>query len=247
MNIKNRKIDIIESNTQLSIFSKYLKEIVYGGNDGIISTFVVIAGFSGANFKDTTAMYSFLTVLLFGLANLFADATSMALGNFLSIRAHKGVYKHAKKKEQYAIENEPETEKEETMNILKKEGFTEKQAEKMTSIIMKNKSYWLEWMMNREIEIPNLEEESPVISSVATFLSFVVFGFIPLMPVVIFKENMKTALYISSLFTFISLILLGILRWKTTKESLKRSIFEMLATGSVSALVAFLVGRMFSI
>lgn len=74
--------------------SEYLREIVYGGSDGIITTFAVVAGFTGAQSGNSTLVGgSFLTVLLFGFANLLADATSMGLGNFLSIRAEQGLRK----------------------------------------------------------------------------------------------------------------------------------------------------------
>jgi vacuolar iron transporter family protein len=82
-----------------SPFSTYLKEIVYGGNDGIVTTFAVVAGFAGAQSDTNVATYSFLTVLLFGIANLFADGASMGLGNFLSLRSEQDLYKKEKAKE----------------------------------------------------------------------------------------------------------------------------------------------------
>ena len=77
----------------MSLFSGSIKEIVYGGNDGIVTTFAVIAGFTGAySSTNTTLNLSMLSVLLFGLANLFADGAAMGLGSFLSLRAEKSVY-----------------------------------------------------------------------------------------------------------------------------------------------------------
>ena len=54
-----------------------LGEIVYGGNDGIVTTFAIVAGFAGASMHETGAAIGGVAVLLFGLANLFADATAM--------------------------------------------------------------------------------------------------------------------------------------------------------------------------
>ena len=64
---------------------RFSREIIYGGLDGIITTFAVIAGFTGAQ-SENTKVYALSTVLLFSFANLFSDAASMALGNFLSER-----------------------------------------------------------------------------------------------------------------------------------------------------------------
>jgi VIT1/CCC1 family predicted Fe2+/Mn2+ transporter len=82
---------------KISPISTYLKEIVYGGIDGIITTFAVVAGFSGAQTGPEGTIPMFV-VLLFGFANLFGDASSMGLGNFLSVRADQDVYRKEQKK-----------------------------------------------------------------------------------------------------------------------------------------------------
>jgi VIT1/CCC1 family predicted Fe2+/Mn2+ transporter len=60
----------------------YIRDLVYGANDGIITTFAVVAGVAGGSLSHTA-------VLVVGVANLAADGLSMAVGNFLSIRAHE--------------------------------------------------------------------------------------------------------------------------------------------------------------
>jgi VIT1/CCC1 family predicted Fe2+/Mn2+ transporter len=62
----------------------YVRELIYGANDGIITTFAVVAGVSGGGLPLPV-------VLIIGAANLFADALSMAAGNYLSIRSHESV------------------------------------------------------------------------------------------------------------------------------------------------------------
>ena len=87
-----------------SAFESYFKEVIYGGIDGIITTFAVVAGFSGAALSnETTTQLSFLVVLLFGLANLFADGVSMGLGNFLSVKSDQDLYKAARRKDDPTI------------------------------------------------------------------------------------------------------------------------------------------------
>jgi vacuolar iron transporter family protein len=62
----------------------YVRELVYGANDGIITTFAVVAGVAGGGL-------SVGVVLIIGAANLFADGLSMAVGNYLAIRSHESV------------------------------------------------------------------------------------------------------------------------------------------------------------
>lgn len=72
----------------------YIRDLVYGANDGIITTFAVVSG-------ATAGALSFSTVLIIGAANLAADGMSMGVGNLLAIRAHERVR---------AAENLPEEE-----------------------------------------------------------------------------------------------------------------------------------------
>jgi len=62
----------------------YVRELIYGANDGIITTFAVVAGVAGGGLP-------LRVVLIMGAANLFADGLSMAAGNYLSIRSHESV------------------------------------------------------------------------------------------------------------------------------------------------------------
>ncbi|HEC64662.1 MAG TPA: GMP synthase [bacterium] len=233
----------LKNEHKLTPFSTYLKEIVYGGSDGIVTTFAIVAGFTGAN-SGEIATLSLITVLIFGLANLFADGASMGLGNFLSIRSDQDVYKKERKKELNEITNNTKFEKEETLQILMAKGFDKEDAEKLTDIYSKNKEYWLDFMMSQELEMPDPTSEKPVLSGFATFLAFIFFGFIPLIPYVFLREFSSVFLF-SIIATLIALTLLGILRWRVTKEKIFRSVIETVLIGGISAVIAFLVGSLF--
>jgi VIT1/CCC1 family predicted Fe2+/Mn2+ transporter len=60
----------------------YIRDLIYGANDGIITTFAVVAGVTGGDLSRRA-------VLIVGVANLLADGLSMGVGNYLSIRAHE--------------------------------------------------------------------------------------------------------------------------------------------------------------
>jgi VIT1/CCC1 family predicted Fe2+/Mn2+ transporter len=225
--------------------STYLKEIVYGGNDGIVTTFAVVAGFAGAQAQGAMALPA-LTVLLFGFANLFADGVSMALGNFLSTRSEQDVYTNIKAKEAHEISVNPDIEKAESIEILMRKGFDESQATKIVELYMQNTSYWTDFMMTQELELPNPEGENPFHMALATFVSFIIFGFIPLVPYV-FLAGHPSLFLVSSFATGGALALLGVLRWKVTMQSFWRSVSETLILGGAAAVVAYLVGTLFRI
>jgi len=223
----------------------YLKEIVYGGNDGIVTTFAVVAGFAGAQTNIASTPLPYLTVLLFGFANLFADGVSMALGNFLSIRSEQDVYKSEKAKENHEIIHNTELERLESIEILMHKGFSEQKATELVAIYMTNPGYWVDFMMNQELELPNPEGDNPFLMSLATFFSFLLFGIIPLIPYVLFHGS---ALFMMSTgATITALTLLGILRWKVTGQNSIRSITETLLLGGAAAAVAYFVGTFFKL
>lgn len=231
---------------RISPIQTYLKEIVYGGTDGIVTTFAVVAGFTGAQAGASVPTYSFLTVLLFGIANLTADGVSMGLGNFLSLRAEKDLYRKEQAKELHEIRNHPHSEKEETALILESHGFTKKQAYQLTELYATNEKYWLRFMMNDELELPNPMEENPVLTGLATFLAFVIFGAIPLLPYVLLQDS-PAAFSFAVFSTFLALIILGLLRWRVTGESIMRSVGEIVVLGGISATIAYLVGTLFTL
>lgn len=234
----------IDQEKRTSPFQTYLKEIVYGGNDGIVTTFAVVAGFAGAQSGMDPTQYSLLAVLLFGFANLFADGLSMGLGEFLSLRSEKDVYKKEAAKELAEIRKKPEFEKAETIAILRKKGFSEKDAQTLTGIYATNEQYWLSFMMNHELELPNPTTENPLLTGLATLTAFVTFGVIPLIPYILLNGSEQTFTY--SIFAAgTALILLGILRWRVTGEHIFRSIGEIVLIGSVAASVAYFVGTLF--
>lgn len=227
----------------------YFKEIIYGGIDGIITTFAVVAGFSGAALSnDATTQLSFLVVLLFGLANLFADATSMGLGNFLSVRSEKDVYNAARAKESHEMTHNTEMEYQETISILMSKGYNETDATALADLYQKNHEYWLDFMMTHELEMSDPRGDNPVLTGLTTFSSFLVFGSIPLIPFIIpVAMSAATAFELSVVGTFTALVLLALLKWRVVGTSLGKTLFEVLVVGVVAAAVAFFVGTWFEV
>jgi VIT1/CCC1 family predicted Fe2+/Mn2+ transporter len=79
-----RRSTHVEPSSVLDIARHYVRELIYGANDGIITTFAVVAGVAGGGLP-------LRAVLIVGAANLFADGLSMAVGNYLAIRSQESV------------------------------------------------------------------------------------------------------------------------------------------------------------
>lgn len=233
-----------------SPLATHLKEVIYGGVDGIITTFAVVAGFSGAALSnETTTQLSFLVVLLFGLANLFADGVSMGLGNFLSVRSEQSLYRNTWRKEEREAECNTDEEKEETVTILIQKGFSEEDARTLAGIYQKNGQYWVDFMMSHELQMPDPTKENPLYTGFATFASFILFGIIPLLPFMFMGSfDPRTVFQFSTGGAFFALILLGVLKWKIVGGTHPvRTILEVVLVGGIAASVAFFVGTLFEV
>lgn len=222
---------------------EYVRQIVYGGNDGIVTTFAVVAGFAGLA-AEGTAQVGVVAVLLFGLANLFADATAMGLGEFLSARAEQDVYRAVRAKERHEIDAQPEAEAAETMTILREHGVSEGDARQMTEILLRNPEMMADFMMTYEVGLSDPTGDSPWANGLATFASFILFGAVPLLPYFLMEAGTATFVA-SSVGSTLALVVLGLLRWRVSTESLARCVGETLLVGGTCAVVAFAVGLAF--
>lgn len=236
--------DHLKSEHRISPMTTYIKEFVYGGNDGIVTTFAVVAGFSGANLGDHALNFSILTVVLFGLANLFADGAAMGLGNYLSIRSEKKLYDNFYRHEMNEIHQSWPVEIEETHFLLKEQGFASEDAEAMTKIVAKNPKFWAKFMVQYECGLADPSDDSAFASGIATFTSFILFGAIPLVPY-FFIAHVADAFFISTFFTVGALILLGSFRAFASKDSYWICMIETLLIGGTAASLAYVVGFLF--
>ena len=219
---------------------EYLKQIVYGGNDGIVTTFAIVAGFAGAA-ADGVAQIGGLAVLVFGLANLFADAVSMGLGEFLSLRSQHDLYRARRESELREIRRNPQQEQMELFEILRQRGLPAGEADTTAAILARHPEMMADLMMTYEFGMQDPDEESPALNGLFTFGAFVIFGAIPLVPYFIYEPTAQT-FTMSLATTFSALVALGLLRWNATGEKLLRSVGETVLVGTVCSLVAYLVG-----
>lgn len=228
---------------QIGRVQEYLKQIVYGGNDGIVTTFAVVAGFAGFGAEGTAAVGG-IAVLLFGLANLFADATAMGLGEFLSSRSEQDVYRATRDKELREVREKPEFERAEAEEMLAEHGVTQEDARTMSRIMVRNPEFMADFMMQYEIGMADPTGDAPVIRGIVTFVAFTMFGTLPLLPYFAFAPSQGT--FLASVFaTFAALVALGTLRWRVTSATLRRCVGETVLVGGTCAAVAYAVGVAF--
>lgn len=217
---------------------KYVKSLVFGGLDGIITTFAVVAASKGGSLSTEI-------VLLMGFANLFADGLSMGFGDFLSSKAEHEYATTEKKREKWEFDNFPEGEKREMVEIYMQRGMKEEDATTIIETMSKYEDIFVDVMMVEELGLMPPEEESSFMNGLVTFVAFSLFGFVPLMPYLIgrlAKSGSEDALFVSACaLTAFTLFSLGAAKAKFTNQAQVKSGFFMLMNGGLAAICAYLV------
>jgi vacuolar iron transporter family protein len=215
---------------------KHIKSIIYGGLDGTITTFAVVAGVAGANLSSGIT-------LIMGFANLIGDGISMAIGDYLSTKSEQEYQKKERERETWELENYPEGEKTEMQQIYEEKGLLKSDAQKVVGAMSTNKKAFVDIMMVEELSIFE-SKENPLKNALATFISFITFGFVPLLIFVLGTLfGFQGAFFLfASILTGLTLFSLGALKTKFTGRNWFTSGLEMLLVGSLAACAAYVIG-----
>ncbi|WP_029037954.1 VIT1/CCC1 transporter family protein [Salinimicrobium xinjiangense] len=228
----------IHSRQKILFFNKdYIPEFVYGGIDGAITTFAVVAGAEGASLGLSV-------VVILGIANLIADGFSMSVGNFFSTKAERDSYERHRQIEYWEVENLREKEIEEIREIYAAKGFEGKLLEDVVEVITSNKDVWVDTMMKEELEMVK-SDKTPYKTAGMTFISFIVVGSVPLLSYVFAGtgSTLQEDLFLySCILTAVALGIVGSFKSIVTEKNMFVGISETLLLGGLAALLAYFVG-----
>lgn len=218
-------------------YQDYLSEFVYGGIDGAVTTFAVVAGATGANLSSDI-------VIILGFANLIADGFAMSVGSFLSTKSAQQNYNKHKKIEYWEVDHLPEKETEEIRDIYRAKGFEGELLEQVVEVITADKDRWVDVMMKEELEMQE-ESKSPLAMGIVTFISFLILGLIPLIIYLVdyIQPLEKNMFPISTVMTIISFGIIGFLKSLITNTNRLKGVLETVLLGMAAATLAYFVGN----
>jgi len=234
---KHHEAHLHGENKWFSKFQEYIGEFIYGGIDGSVTTFAVVAGAAGAQLESSI-------VIILGFANLIADGFAMSVGSYLSTKSEKENYEKHKAIEYWEVDHLPDKEREEIREIYEAKGFEGELLEQVVDKITEDKDRWVDVMMKEELEMTK-ESKSPIQMGAVTFISFLILGFIPLIVYVIDYPGggFSGDLFVySSVMTFITFAGIGFAKSYVTKSNKLRSTLETLFLGGSAAVLAYFVG-----
>lgn len=210
----------------------YLRDWVYGGIDGAITTFAIVAGVVGAGLSAKI-------IIILGLANLIADGFSMAASAYSGTKTEADELERFRQIEREHIKQVPDGEREEVRQILAAKGLSGKALDDAVTAITSNEETWINTMLVEEYNL-SINLRSPMKSGLSTFTAFFICGAIPLLPFLLAADQ---ALEIALFTTGIAFFAIGAIKSKWSLAAWWKSGLETLFIGLTASAMAFAIGH----
>ncbi len=210
-----------------------LRQAVFGANDGLVSTFGLLAGLVGAAVPQTI-------LILASVVNMFAAGMSMGLGSYLASKSELEFHRKLRAEEEYKIQHQRTKAEAELLFYLRQKGVPMKAMKEHMRQIMRTEDEWLNFICEEKHGLAQASFPNPVKGAAIMFGVFIGCGLIPILP--LFFSEGHTALGLSALFTGTALFFVGALKHKLTGRSWFALGMENLLIGAITGTVGFVAG-----
>lgn len=210
-----------------------IREVVFGVQDGLLSTLGFVAGLHGATADNRL-------VLLAGLVEMFAGAMSMAAGAYLSGKAEIEVYQREIAEERRRWAEEPYLASEELLHAMVEEGLPREKAYGIVKLIQQEEQSLLKTFQEKVLGLTSVDPTAPVTSALVIGVWFALGAAVPLSPYLFLPEY--SALWAALLFSAIALFGIGVAKAVLADRSRWRSGLEFLTIAAAAAGVGYLFG-----
>jgi Uncharacterized membrane protein len=212
----------------------FLRNVVYGFNDGLTANFGLVAGVIGAS-----AEAAHHTVIVAGVAGLIADALSMGSSGYLAAKSEQEVYANEIAMERDEIALMPEVERDELALIYETKGMSTDSARALATEVMADPQRMLDEQVREELGIGD-PHMSPLREAWVTGLATAIGALIPVFPFLIWTG--RTAIVTAFVIAMASHWIVGAARSVFTGRSVFRSGLDMFVVGLGVAVVGYFVG-----
>ena len=213
-----------------------LREVVFGAQDGIISTVALTTSIA-------IAVGNTGTVLVAGLAAAAAGMISMAAGAYLGSRAEEDVREAMIAREMRDLEEKPAEELAELVILFQREGNTYDDAVHLANDIASNESLWLNTLLEKKLGISPDFGGNPLKDAAVMCVSFGASAIIPIIPF-LFLAVGPAAIGLSVGLSLTGLFALGLVKGRLVRKSPILQGLEILGIGAASAALGYALGEL---
>lgn len=209
----------------------WLREIVFGMNDGLVTTLVFIMAVSSVATSH---------LVLIAMGEVVAGGISMALGGYLSSRTEQDILDNRIATEREEIRNEPDEEREELRAIYHRKGLQDALVDRVVEDLTKDEGQWLRSMVHDELGIVEGSGSSPWLQGMLIGGSFMLGGIAPVVPLLLSLPHPQIMAFV---FTALMAIALGTLKSRYSLKTPARNSMEFLAIITLGTLAGVVVGH----
>jgi vacuolar iron transporter family protein len=213
-----------------------LRDVILGGQDGLVNMLGIALGVVAAG--GSTHI-----LIITGLAAAITESISMGAVAYTSFGSDRDFYLAERAREQNEIEAKPDDEREEIREIYEAKGFKGQLLEDVVSTITSNRATWVSTMMNEELHLQPVEQQSLLRSAVIVTVATLIGHLIPIVP---FMVAARTPAIVAAIaLSAVTLFAVGVYSAKTLVGDWRKSGIQMVAIGLGAAALGFLIGRLF--
>lgn len=215
-----------------------IREVVFGAQDGLVSTFAVVAGLAAAGVGH-------LVIILGGAVSAVAGVLSMSIGTFLASRAQRQLYDAELDRERHEIRDHPGEEIAELIAALVGRGMPRPDAVDVARRIARHPDLMLATLAVFELGLAPQRLGTPVRDAFVMGISFGVAAAVPIVPFAFAQPLM--GLGVSAALSLVALFLVGFVKGAVAGVGRVRSGLEVVALAVASGAISFGLGRLASV
>ena len=215
---------------------RLIRELLFGVNDGIISTLGFLAGVT-ATLPDAH------TIALAGVASAIAGASAMGIGAFISAKSQRAFFEAEIAREAWEIEHMPDHERQEIRDIYQELGFTPEECDMIVRRVTSNPDLWLRFMSREELGLTEETFDSPIRVGALTGVAYAVGAALLLSPYA-FRPAPERGLVAAVAAAVAALLATGAGKTWLTKESPWRASLELAGLGILACAIGLVLGRL---
>ena len=216
-------------------WSDFIRDVIIGMADGLTVPFALAAGLSGA--VSATNI-----IVIAGVAEVAAGSIAMGLGGYLAAKSDLDHYQAELARERREVEETPDDEAEEVMAVFRAYGLTDAEAQPVVDSLRQRPKQWVDFMMRFELGLEEPDPGRALRSALTIAGSYIVGGFIPLLPYMLMKDA-HSALLVSVGFTLTALALFGAVKGHYTGMPMGASAVWTALIGGLAAATAFGIAK----
>ena len=213
-----------------------LRDVILGGQDGLVNMLGIALGVVAAGGSTHV-------LIITGLAAAITESISMGAVAYTSFGSDRDFYLAEMAREQNEIEAKPDDERVEIREIYAAKGFKGQLLEDVVSTITSNRETWVSTMMDEELHLQPVAQQSLVQSAVVVTVATLIGHFIPIVPFMVIART--PAIILAIALSAVTLFAVGVYSAKTLVGDWRKSGLQMVAIGLGAAALGFFIGRLF--